>query len=251
MIRSKAKDDCKYMLACSCQRNETGVRMKLRFRHLIIMLSTLSLLAAPNEETPADPAPPEETRTPAQIEAGNRFAQDVMLQALELIGVKYVYGGAKPETGLDCSGFIRYVFQQTLNIALPHNAFAISKLGEEVDKDALKPGDLVFFNTLGRRFSHVGIYMGDDRFIHSPSTGGKIEVVKLSDKYWAKHWNGGRRVTHDTVSTRQPRLAQMLKEDPPTPTRGKGGKAASKKHGKAQKGGKRGAGHHAAKKKHR
>lgn len=223
--------------------------MKLKFRHIAVLLTTLSLLAAPNDETPTD-TPPEDTRTPAQIEAGNRFAQDIMLQALELIGVKYVYGGAKPETGLDCSGFIRYVFQQTLNIALPHNAFAISRLGEEVDKNELKPGDLVFFNTLGRRFSHVGIYMGDDRFIHSPSTGGRIEVVKLSDKYWMKHWNGGRRVNHETVANRQPRLAQLMKEDPPTPAHGKAGKAAAKKHGKVQKGGKKSVAHHAAKKKH-
>ncbi|MDK2125156.1 C40 family peptidase [Parachitinimonas caeni] len=138
------------------------------------------------------------------------LAQDILLQAMGLIGVTYRYGGNSPETGLDCSGFIRYVFKQALNIALPHNAFAISRLGDEIEKEDLKAGDLVFFNTLGRKFSHVGIYLGDDRFIHSPSSGGKIQVVRMTDSYWHKRFNGARRVSQETVSERSPILKQLI-----------------------------------------
>lgn len=185
--------------------------MSLKIPHWLALLLLVSAFATPTEEEPAPAAPPQETRSAAELEAGNQFAQGLMLQALELIGVRYRYGGSTPETGLDCSGFIRYVFQQTLNIALPHNAFAISRLGEEVEKEALKPGDLVFFNTLGRRFSHVGIYLGDDRFIHAPSTGRRIEVVRMTEKYWSKRYTGARRVTQETVDSRRSKLAELMK----------------------------------------
>ena len=121
--------------------------------------------------------------------------QELILQALTLVGVNYRYGGKTPETGLDCSGLVRYVFSQSMQMALPHNALAISKMGSNVDRDQLKPGDLVFFNTLKRQFSHVGIYMGDDLFIHAPSTGGGVTVVNMRDKYWQKRYNGARRIT--------------------------------------------------------
>lgn len=121
--------------------------------------------------------------------------QELILQALTLIGVNYRYGGKSPETGLDCSGLVRYVFRQSMQMALPHNALAISKMGNTVDREELKPGDLVFFNTLRRQFSHVGIYMGDDLFIHAPSTGGGVSVVNMRDKYWQKRYNGARRIT--------------------------------------------------------
>lgn len=120
--------------------------------------------------------------------------QELILQALTLIGVNYRYGGKSPETGLDCSGLVRYVFSQSMQMALPHNALAISKMGNTVDREALKPGDLVFFNTLRRQFSHVGIYMGDDLFIHAPSSGGGVSVVNMRDKYWQKRYNGARRI---------------------------------------------------------
>jgi cell wall-associated NlpC family hydrolase len=180
---------------------------------LLALMLSLSILAAPGElnATPVEPEQ-EATRSTAEIEAGNAFAQNLMLQALELIGVRYRYGGSKPETGLDCSGFIRYVFQQTLNIALPHNAFAISRVGQHVEKDELKPGDLVFFNTLGRQFSHVGMYLGDERFVHSPSTGGRIEVVNMRERYWVKRFTGARRVNHQTVTNSQLKLAQTARD---------------------------------------
>lgn len=192
--------------------------MTFNYRHLCLIAVACFAFAAPKDEAqkagdepPAAPPP-----TSAEAEAGTRFAQDIMLQALGLIGVTYRWGGNSPESGLDCSGFIRYVFQQSMNIALPHNAFAISRLGEDVDKDALKPGDLVFFNTLGRKFSHVGIYLGDDRFIHSPSKGSKIQIVRLSDAYWATRFNGAKRVTHESVEARNPKLLQLMAEEAAT-----------------------------------
>ncbi|WP_201799903.1 C40 family peptidase [Andreprevotia sp. IGB-42] len=125
---------------------------------------------------------------------GPTAAQQLLLQAMGLIGVRYKWGGNNPEDGLDCSGFVRYVFQNSLNIALPHNAMAMSRIGESVDRPDLKPGDLVFFNTLGRTFSHVGIYMGDNRFIHSPRAGKSVETANLGENYWQKRWNGARRI---------------------------------------------------------
>lgn len=121
-------------------------------------------------------------------------AQEILINALSLTGVKYKYGGKSPETGFDCSGFVRYVFQQAANLTLPHGARAISQLGQTIPVEQLQPGDLVFFNTLKSAFSHVGIYLGDGRFIHAPSSGGGIHVVDMNDSYWAKRFNGARRL---------------------------------------------------------
>ncbi|MBC7786985.1 MAG: C40 family peptidase [Methylophilaceae bacterium] len=127
-------------------------------------------------------------------------AQEVLINALSLTGIKYRYGGNSPDTGFDCSGFVRYVFMQATNLSLPPTARAISQLGRAVSKDKLQPGDLVFFNTLKSTFSHVGIYIGDNRFIHSPRAGGVVRVENLNADYWAKTYNGAKRVdTTDAV----------------------------------------------------
>jgi NlpC/P60 family len=134
---------------------------------------------------------PRKTRSEAKPDYAP--AQDMLLQAMSLIGVKYKWGGATPEAGLDCSGFVRYVFQNSMNIALPHNALGMAQSGSSIDKEELKPGDLVFFNTLGRTFSHVGIYMGDNRFIHSPRAGKSVEITNLNQSYWSSRFTGARR----------------------------------------------------------
>lgn len=145
---------------------------------------------------PASKSPPTAaTSTPARKVAKDYApAQDLLLSAMSLIGVKYKWGGNTPESGLDCSGFIKYVFENTLNIALPRTALGMSRVGDDVDKEALKPGDLVFFNTLKRKFSHVGIYLGDNRFIHSPRSGKSVEVANMGDKYWTTRYDGARRM---------------------------------------------------------
>jgi cell wall-associated NlpC family hydrolase len=121
-------------------------------------------------------------------------AGDVVVGALNMIGVRYRWGGNTPDSGLDCSGFVRYVFQDTLGMALPRRAEEMSRVGEKVRMSDLKPGDLVFFNTMRRTFSHVGIYIGDNKFVHSPSTGSTIRVDDLDDGYWEKRFTGARRI---------------------------------------------------------
>lgn len=120
--------------------------------------------------------------------------QEVIINALSLTGIKYKYGGNSPETGFDCSGFVRYVFSQAANLTLPPTARAISQLGKTVNKDELQPGDLVFFNTLKSAFSHVGIYIGDNKFIHAPRTGASVRVENMQQSYWLSRFNGAQRL---------------------------------------------------------
>lgn len=115
-------------------------------------------------------------------------------RALDLIGIKYRRGGNTPESGFDCSGFVRHVFNEGVGLYLPRSAKEMSKAGDEVHKEELKPGDLVFFNTMRRTFSHVGIYLGDNLFVHSPRAGGKVRIEDLRDRYWTRRYNGARRV---------------------------------------------------------
>ena len=121
-------------------------------------------------------------------------AGDLVVHALGLIGVKYKWGGNDPEAGLDCSGLVSHVFHEVTGMVLPRNSRAMSKEGSAVEKNELKPGDLVFFNTLRRPFSHVGIYIGEDRFVHAPRRGREVEVSELRDSYWKKRFNGARRL---------------------------------------------------------
>jgi len=121
-------------------------------------------------------------------------AQDVAIFALGLIGVDYRFGGETPDDGLDCSGLVRYVFQQVTGVTLPRTAKEMARIGDKVPPGDLKPGDLVFFNTRRFAFSHVGLYLGDNRFIHAPSRGSEVEIARLSDGYWQKHFDGARRL---------------------------------------------------------
>lgn len=112
------------------------------------------------------------------------------------VGTRYRYGGASPETGFDCSGLVAHVFELSRGITLPRNAEAQSKVGVPVKKPALAPGDLVFYNTRGRPYSHVGIYLGDGRFVHAPRPGKSVRVEKIDTGYWRTRFNGARRVEH-------------------------------------------------------
>ncbi len=120
--------------------------------------------------------------------------QDVAIYALGLIGVDYRFGGNTPDRGLDCSGLVRYVFQEVTGVTLPRTSREMSSIGSKIGLGDLKPGDLVFFNTRRFQFSHVGIYLGDNRFIHAPATGGEVEIARLSESYWQKHFDGARRL---------------------------------------------------------
>lgn len=121
-------------------------------------------------------------------------AQDLAMFALGLIGVDYRYGGETPEGGLDCSGLVRHVFQQVTGVTLPRTSKELARIGAPVARDDLEAGDLVFFDTRRFAFSHVGIYLGDGRFIHAPSRGSEVEIAELTNSYWRKHFNGARRL---------------------------------------------------------
>ena len=103
-------------------------------------------------------------------------ASDLAIRAMAMIGIRYQYGGNTPEHGLDCSGLVRYVFKQAWGAELPRTAVEISRVGATVDNNDLRPGDLVFYNTLRRGLSHVGIYLGDNKFVHSTSAGSSILI---------------------------------------------------------------------------
>jgi cell wall-associated NlpC family hydrolase len=122
-------------------------------------------------------------------------ATDMVVSAMNFLGVRYKRGGNNVETGFDCSGFTRYVFENSVGLVLPRRADQQAKNAglQDVKKDELKPGDLVFFNTMRRAFSHVGIYVGEGKFIHAPRTGGQVRIEDMRASYWAKRFNGARR----------------------------------------------------------
>lgn len=117
---------------------------------------------------------------------------EVAVRAMSMIGKPYRWGGSSPRSGFDCSGLVHYVYRDALGIRLPRTAKQMSRTGFRIGKSRLQPGDLVFFNT-GRRYSHVGIYVGQGRFVHSPSRGKTIRLAKLDNRYWLRRYNGARR----------------------------------------------------------
>jgi cell wall-associated NlpC family hydrolase len=121
-------------------------------------------------------------------------AQGLANQALSLLGVRYKFGGSTPATGLDCSGLVQYVFQQVTGVTLPRTAKEMSQLGDKVAMAELAPGDLVFFNTRRFAYSHVGIYLGDNRFIHAPRRGREVEIAEIDRRYWQTRFDGARRL---------------------------------------------------------
>lgn len=127
---------------------------------------------------------------------------DLVMAAMNFIGVRYRRGGTTAENGFDCSGFTRYVFENSIGLVLPRRADEQARAPGlfKIAKDELKPGDLVFFNTLRKTFSHVGIYVGDGKFIHAPRTGGEVRVEDMRVAYWAKRFNGARRVPQANVA---------------------------------------------------
>jgi cell wall-associated NlpC family hydrolase len=130
-------------------------------------------------------------------EVSNRVeakASQLVVGALGFLGVPYRRGGSDVETGFDCSGLVRAIYQQTAGLLLPRRASEQAAATEKIDKTELKPGDLVFFNTMRRAFSHVGIYVGNGKFIHAPKPGGEVRVEDLGTSYWTKHFDGARRV---------------------------------------------------------
>ena len=137
-------------------------------------------------------------------------ASGLTVAARDLIGVRYRRGGTSTESGFDCSGFTRHVFETSLGLVLPRRADEQATAAGlvAVKREDLRPGDLVFFNTLKRTFSHVGIYIGDNRFIHSPRPGKNVRTEDMSFAYWAKRFTGARRA--ETTAAVEPALAAPL-----------------------------------------
>lgn len=137
-------------------------------------------------------------------------ASDLVMQAMNFLGVPYRRGGNTADQGFDCSGFTRYVFQNSIGLVLPRRADEQAKSSSllNVKREELKPGDLVFFNTMRRAFSHVGIYVGEGKFIHAPRAGGEVRVEDMRQAYWSKRFNGARRAelpAPDATVTNPPR----------------------------------------------
>lgn len=141
--------------------------------------------APPRETRAAPPAP-----TPQHTEA--------LLQAIIALDTDYRYGGRSLTNGFDCSGLVAHVYKTAWGIDLPHNARAQSDFGTPVEASALRPGDLVFYNTLNQPYSHVGIYLGEGKFIHAPKTGARVRIESLRTSYWLRRFDGARRLATPT-----------------------------------------------------
>ena len=155
------------------------------FRALLIL--PLLLLAGCGS-APTQPGIGESIRSAS----GREKANEVVLFSLGLLNIGYRFGGKNPEAGLDCSGMVSYVFKEAANLSLQGSAADIARRGRTVDVAYIQPGDLVFFNTLNRPYSHVGIYIGEGRFIHAPSSKGKVRIDSLASGWFAQRFEEAR-----------------------------------------------------------
>jgi cell wall-associated NlpC family hydrolase len=127
-------------------------------------------------------------------------SEDISIAAIGLVGVPYRYGGNTPAGGFDCSGLIVYVFNKSSGIKLPRTIQQMSNVGKGIGQQDPAPGDLVFFNTTGERYSHAGIYVGKGRFVHAPSAGGTVRLDRIDTPYWASRYTEARRVASAATS---------------------------------------------------
>jgi len=157
-------------------------------------------LASPRQASPSAAAPDDELgrflseRRLIDTTEGSRLADEIVAHAVGFLGVPYQRGGNSWETGFDCSGFVRAIFEQSTGLLLPRRAAEQAAATSLIDRDDLQPGDLVFYDTLRSAYSHVGIYIGQGRFIHSPKPGAEVRIEDMGDRYWVRRFNGARRV---------------------------------------------------------
>ena len=165
--------------------------MSNSLRGIFLALLTASVLAACGTSAPVkrQGAAPAILYEPQPVsEQGN----EVALYAMGMIDTGYQFGGKNPEAGLDCSGMVSYIYRKAVDIKVTGSAADIARRGKEIDPRTLRPGDLVFFNTLNRPFSHVGVYIGDGRFIHAPSSKGKVRMERMDNLYFAPRFEMAR-----------------------------------------------------------
>ncbi|MFZ6800377.1 C40 family peptidase [Undibacterium sp. Di24W] len=170
----------------------------MKKNRLLKVFFVLSLIAG-NSFANDEPVTEAPNKTLSALKDLRDKTSDLTINAMGLLGIKYKRGGSSPENGLDCSGFVRLVFKTSSETELPRTAKEISNKGDKVEPKDLQPGDLVFYNTLKKSFSHVGIYLGDNKFIHSPSAGGKVRIESMNVTYWKKRFNGARRINEEEV----------------------------------------------------
>jgi cell wall-associated NlpC family hydrolase len=166
--------------------------MKLKAMFLILFLSLqLTGCGGPARVPDRAGSDPRPGRTvPISVHLGH----EIVLQAMGAMGVRYAPGGASLESGFDCSGLVSYAYLRATQLALPRTTFALSRTGLHVDPGDLRPGDLVFYNTQQRAYSHVGIYIGKQRFIHAPSSNGVVRIEDMGGRYWQNRFDGARRM---------------------------------------------------------
>ncbi|MDB5801567.1 MAG: lipoprotein NlpC/P60 family [Rhodocyclales bacterium] len=146
----------------------------------------------PPATNPAPTRPARQPSSPTFHLSSPEHANEIVIFSLGLLDTGYRFGGSNPEAGLDCSGMVSYVVEQVAGKRLPHNAAQIAALTRTIGRDALKPADLVFFNTNGQTYSHMGIYLGDGRFVHAPSSKGSVRIERLDSAYFASRFSGAR-----------------------------------------------------------
>jgi cell wall-associated NlpC family hydrolase len=132
-------------------------------------------------------------------------ASELVVNAMGFLGVPYKWGGTDADSGFDCSGFVVSVYQQSIGLLLPRKAEQQAAATQKIDQTDLQPGDLVFFNTMRRAFSHVGIYVGNGKFIHAPRAGAEVRVESMGGSYWQNRFNGARRVISTAAESVNPR----------------------------------------------
>jgi len=176
----------------------TPVSPAFRLAPCLAALATVLLLSACGGGKTTRPAPPPASTTVWPTVAPNdpQAANAVLMRAIGLVGTPYRYGGNTPESGFDCSGLVAYVYREMLDLKLPRTSRDLAAVqGPKIEPTRLAPGDLVFFGSRGN-VSHVGIYVGEGRFVHAPSTGGTVRLDSLGGAYWKDHYTGAKRVLH-------------------------------------------------------
>ncbi|WP_269532481.1 C40 family peptidase [Chitinimonas sp. BJYL2] len=160
-----------------------------------LLLLLAGCATAPVKPAAGKPANSAQATRPAPAliaQPASEAGREVAMYALGLLDVGYQFGGKNPEAGLDCSGMVSFIYRNALGVDLRGSAADIAKRGRTIRRDQMQPGDLVFFNTMNKPFSHVGIYIGDDRFVHAPSTNGRIRIESLKTRYFAARFEAAR-----------------------------------------------------------
>jgi cell wall-associated NlpC family hydrolase len=165
-------------------------------------LQQQGLLAPAN--VPLEPAAHPSEAAASATDTVRPLHSSLVVHALGFLGVPYQLGGESAEEGFDCSGFVQAAFRQVMGLQLPRIARDQARATDAIERSELAPGDLVFFNTLGRRYSHVGIYIGERRFVHSPRSGARVRIERMDVRFWDTRFNGARRVSAHLPAAPEP-----------------------------------------------